>query len=169
MSYPIRCGAPVARVSQELRGPPCISITRSKRAARSRRASRQSSSSRRTPRVLGTTITSSRCGLPMTTLAASRSTRYVRRASGKVRFSLRNSGVVNTTSPMRRRRITRMFTSRFDRGLVQQHDRNVVLDRIHALALAALERAAVLHEIDLGLAVRAGQDLEQFGVYGHRR
>ena len=50
---------------------------------------------------------------------------------------------------------------RLYRRLVDQHDRDVVLDRIHALALSTFERRAVLDELDLGLAVRAGEYLDQ--------
>jgi hypothetical protein len=57
--------------------------------------------------------------------------------------------------------------SRFDGRLVQQHDGDVVLDRVDALALSALERGAVLDELDLRLAVRAGENLEQFRVNRH--
>ena len=55
----------------------------------------------------------------------------------------------------------------FDSGLVQQHDGDVVLDRIDALALTAFQRGAVLDELNLGLAVGAGQYLEQFRIDGH--
>ena len=84
----------------------------------------------------------------------------------------RMTGVVNTTSPIRRSRSSRIFTRwlvkmamlELDRGFVDEHDRDVVLDRIDALALRALERRAVLHEIDLRLAVRARQNLEQLRI-----
>ena len=57
---------------------------------------------------------------------------------------------------------------RLDGGLDDQHDRDVVFDWIHALALVALQRGAVLDELHLGLAVGAGQNLEQFRIDGHR-
>ena len=104
-----------------------------------------------------------------TTGSAAGSTRYVRCASGNLRFNARSIGVVNTTSPIRRRRISRIFTaaihairnrirtrnpnpgSRFGPGsrtvslwlyrrLVDQHDRNVVLDWVDALALRTSAR-----------------------------
>ena len=43
--------------------------------------------------------------------SAGGSTRYVRCASGNVRFNARSIGVVNTTSPIRRRRINRIFNA----------------------------------------------------------
>ena len=104
--------APVTHVSHELRGPPWKSITRSKRAARSLRPSRTSSRTRRRPRVRSMTITSSRWGLSRDDRAAAPSTRYVRRAPGKRRRSARMAGVVNTTSPTSRRRMSRMFIRR---------------------------------------------------------
>ena len=57
--------------------------------------------------------------------------------------------------------------SRFDRRLVEQHDRNVVLDRKHSFALRALERRAVFDELDFRLAVRAREDFEQLWIDGH--
>src|SRR5258708_1517650 len=101
------------------------------------------------------------------------------------------AGVVKTTSPIWRSRTRRIFNLRsttsaiedwidyrrsrmsdsailrFDRCLVDEHDRDVVLDGIHTLAHAAFERGVVLDQRDGGLAVRTRQDLEQFGVYRH--
>ena len=57
----------------------------------------------------------------------------------------------------------------FDRRLVDQHHRNVVLDRIHAVTRSALERLSVLHQRDRRLARRAGEDFEQFSVDWHGR
>jgi hypothetical protein len=57
--------------------------------------------------------------------------------------------------------------SRLDGSLVEEHDRDVVLDREDALAGVALERRAPLDELDLRLAVRAGEDIEQFLIYSH--
>src|SRR5262245_28129859 len=44
-----------------------------------------------------------------------------------------------------------------DRGFLGQHDRDVVADRVHALALTATEARAVLHDLHRRLAHRAGQ------------
>lgn len=57
--------------------------------------------------------------------------------------------------------------SRLYRRLVQQHDRNIVLDGVDALALGALERRPVLDEVDLRLAVGTGKYLEQFRIHRH--
>ena len=54
-----------------------------------------------------------------------------------------------------------------DRRFVDQHHRDVVLDGIDALARGALERGAVLDERDRRLAVRTGENFEQFRVDGH--
>lgn len=51
---------------------------------------------------------------------------------------------------------------RVDRGFVQEHDRNVVLDRIHAPATRALERFSLRHYRNL--AFRTDQNIEQFFV-----
>src|SRR4051812_46958 len=103
----------------------------------------------------GVTTTSSRCGLPATIGAAAGSTRYVRCASGNRWRRAAMAGVVKTTSPICRRRTNRIFNlpsdvwrSRLDRRLVDEHDRNVVLDRVYALAGVALESGAVFHEHD---------------------
>ena len=56
-----------------------------------------------------------------------------------------------------------------DCGLIDKHDRNVVLDGIHALAGAALQRGAVVDERDRRFAVGTGENLEQFRVDGHAR
>src|SRR5262245_32805876 len=108
----------------------------------------------------------------------------------------RIKGVVKTTSPMRRRRTRRIFTdlvggwwlvvrrgwwnypathesrttardSRFYGGLVDEHHRDVVLDRIDAVTLVALECRAVLHEPDGSLTVGTRQNFEELGVDGH--
>ncbi len=56
---------------------------------------------------------------------------------------------------------------RFYRRLVNQHHRDIVLDRIHTMALVALERRAVLDQFDRGLAVRARKDFKEFGIDRH--
>jgi len=53
--------------------------------------------------------------------------------------------------------------------LVNEHDWNVVLDGIHALAGTALQRGAVVDEGDRCFAVGTGENLEQFRVDGHAR
>ena len=119
---------------------------RQQRAARGRRAGRSPRRSRRRAQPArqrevrariargrpgaDATMTSSRCGLPATTGAACGSTRYARCASGNRRRSARMTGVVNTTSPISRRRIRRILTgwssaSVLDGRLVDQHDRDV--------------------------------------------
>jgi tetratricopeptide (TPR) repeat protein len=57
--------------------------------------------------------------------------------------------------------------SGLDRGFVQEHDGNIVLDRIDPLALGALERGPVLDEVHFRLAVGTREDLEQFRIDGH--
>jgi hypothetical protein len=54
-----------------------------------------------------------------------------------------------------------------DGGLVDQHDRDVVLDRIDPAALVAFEALAVVDEPDGGLAVGTREDFEQFLVNWH--
>src|SRR5262245_5150588 len=116
------------------------------------------------------------CGLCRTTGSAAGSTRYVIEASGKRCLIAATAGVVNTTSPMSRRRMSTNFTwpsalllrSGLDRGLVDQHHRDVVLDGIDASALGALERGTVFHELNGRLARRADQNLEELGIDRHR-
>src|SRR5688572_24252581 len=108
-------------------------------------------------------MTSSRCRLRRTIGAAAGSTRYVSRARGYARRSAPINGVVNTTSPIRRSRISRM-RSGLDGGLVNQHHGNIVFDRIDAPALRALEGGAPLDQLDLRFAVGARQDLEQLRI-----
>src|SRR5688572_23807123 len=100
--------------------------------------------------------------------AAASSTRYDTRAPGKARFSARGIGVVKTTSPIRRSRMRRTFTLLFDRGLVEQHDGDVVLDREDPLAGGALQGRAIFDQLHLGFALWAGEYLEQFLVDSHR-
>ena len=54
-------------------------------------------------------------------------------------------------------------------GFINQHDRNVVLNRIHALARRALERRAVLDERHGRLAVGTRENLEKLGIDRHGR
>src|SRR4030095_13242555 len=58
---------------------------------------------------------------------------------------------------------------RFDRRLVDEHHRYVIFDRVYAVTLFTFERCVVLHELDRRLAIRAGQNLEQFGIDRHQR
>jgi exonuclease VII large subunit len=55
----------------------------------------------------------------------------------------------------------------FDRGLVDEHHRDVIPDRVDTVALVASEACAVVHGLHGRLAGRAHQDLEQSGINGH--
>ena len=55
----------------------------------------------------------------------------------------------------------------FDRGLIDQHHGDVVLDRVHPVALIALERRTILDQCDRCLTVRARKYFEQFSIDGH--
>src|SRR5262245_9387653 len=93
------------------------------------------------------------------------------RASGNWLRTALIAGVVKTTSPIWRKRTRRTFTqfpnSRFDLRLVDEHDRNVVLDRVDALTGAALQACTVLDHRNRGLAVWARQNFKQFRVDRH--
>ena len=52
-------------------------------------------------------------------------------------------------------------------GLVDQHDRDVVLDGVAALEAGVVEGVLVLEVEQGALVVGAGEDLEQLGVEGH--
>src|SRR5690349_14122455 len=94
------------------------------------------------------------------------------RASGNRCRSARTAGVVKMTTPIWRRRTRRIREnwragSLFNFCFVDEHDRDVVLDRIDAFAGRTLERGSVLDERHRRLAIRAGENLEQFGIDGH--
>lgn len=57
--------------------------------------------------------------------------------------------------------------SGLDCCLFYQHHRNVVFNRVDAVALVAFEPGAVFDELDRGLAGRTGENLEQLRVDGH--
>ena len=63
----------------------------------------------------------------------------------------------------------RMFNgaSVLDRGLVNQHDRDVILHRIDAPARVALQPRAVVDQVHGGLAGWAHQDFKERGVNRH--
>src|SRR6267378_3675199 len=63
--------------------------------------------------------------------------------------------------------ITPLPNSRLNRGLVDEHHRNVIFDRIDALAGLTLERRAVFDQLHWCFAVGARENLEQFGIHGH--
>src|SRR6185295_7422245 len=81
------------------------------------------------------------------------------------------AGVVKTTSPISRRRTSRIRCRLvvLDGGFVDEHHRNVVFDRIHTLARRALEGGAVLDQRDRCFTVGTRENLEQFRVHCHAR
>ena len=80
------------------------------------------------------------------------------------------AGVVNTTSPIKRSRTSKMFKNLFLYGrLVDEHHGNVVLDRIHTMTGIAFQTRAIVHENDGCLAAGTRQNLEQFSVDGHEK
>jgi hypothetical protein len=58
-------------------------------------------------------------------------------------------------------------SSGFNRGFINQHDRNVVLDRVNPVAGHAFEGGAVLDERHRRFAGRTGENFEQFRVDSH--
>src|SRR3954462_12260555 len=56
-----------------------------------------------------------------------------------------------------------------DGRFVDEHDRDVIFNRIDALAGRALQRGAVLHDGDRRFTVRTGENLQQLGVDRHAR
>lgn len=54
-----------------------------------------------------------------------------------------------------------------DRGFFDQHDRDVVLDRVDAPARIALESGAIMHRTNGRLTLGADQDFEKRRVDGH--
>src|SRR5262245_57058095 len=140
-----------------------------------------SSRRRWNPEFRGRTMTWLRFGLPRTTGAAAGSTTYAMCASGYRRRNARIRGVVNTTSPKRRRRSSSIFINLrpwglipeawglvlLYGGLVNKHHRDVVFDRVYTMALVGFEGGVVLDQPDGRPAIGACEDFEQFGVYGH--
>src|SRR5207237_1932609 len=53
--------------------------------------------------------------------------------------------------------------------LVHQHDGDVVLDAVHQLARLADDLLLLFAELELALALRAGEDFFQLGSDGHPR
>ena len=56
---------------------------------------------------------------------------------------------------------------RFNLGFVDEHHRNIVLDRVDAVALAALQALAVRRDLDGGLVQRANENIKQFLANSH--
>ena len=54
-------------------------------------------------------------------------------------------------------------------GLVDQHDRNIFLDRVAQFAPVADESVLRVVEVQPALALGAGENLEQILAYRHRR
>src|SRR5207244_3604781 len=131
----------------------------------------QPSAPRSAPR-LSSTSTWSMSGCPATRGTASGRTRSARRRGTSRRRSAETSGVVRTTSP---RKLVCTTSSAGPRasceaaGFIDQHDRDVVLDRILELAARAHEPVPRGGERDLALALRAGEDREQLLTDGHER
>src|SRR5207302_763602 len=55
-----------------------------------------------------------------------------------------------------------------DGGLFQQHDRDIVANRINATASLAFQALAIGGQLYRGLALRADQNIEQVLRYGHQ-
>src|SRR5207249_7898490 len=144
----------------------------SKRSALSRRAVLSQPSAPRSAPRLSSTSTWSMSGCPATRGTASGRTRSARRRGTSRRRSAETSGVVRTTSP---RKLVCATSSAgppasFEAaGFIDQHVRDVVLDRVLELAPRAHEPVPRRGERDLALALRAGEDLEQLLADGHGR
>ena len=59
------------------------------------------------------------------------------------------------------------FSLRFNRGLFDEHDRDIVLDPVDAVAAQALQRLLVFGQLDVGLALGAGHNREKLRIKGH--
>ena len=101
----------VGQVSHALRGPPCKSIAMSKRRARRRRPSRRSSRTRRHPRRRSDDDELGQCGISGDDGRRGRFNEIDQLGDGNWRRSARTIGVVNTTSPIRRRRTSRILNA----------------------------------------------------------
>src|SRR5438552_13078965 len=161
---------PAAASTSAVRSERCGETATSKPSARSRRAVPSQPSAPRSAPRLSSTSTWSMSGCPATGGTASGRTRSARRRGTSRRRSAETSGVVRTTSP---RKLVCTTSSAGPRasceaaGFIDQHDRDVVLDRILELAARAHEPVPRRGERDLALALRAGEDLEQLLADGH--
>jgi len=79
------------------------------------------------------------------------------------------AGVERTQSPSDRRRTIRTLeaSSIFNGGLIDQHDGNIIPDRIEAMTLQAAQAAAIGFQFQISPAGRANQYLQQFRTDRH--
>src|SRR5487761_2424563 len=85
------------------------------------------------------------------------------------------AGVESTQSPRERRRTirTRVASARgaassiFNGGLIDQHDRNIIPDRIEAMTLQAAQTTAIGLEFEVPATGGADEDLKQFRTDRH--
>ena len=104
------------------------------------------------------------------------------RRSGRARLSRCSAGVVRTQSPSDRSRMTRtrpptrhsiqrgchpLMTLLLDFGFVDQHHRDVVFNRVNAMALNAFKAAAVGLQLDGRLAERADEYFQKIFAQSH--
>src|SRR5262245_957233 len=175
----------------------CGDTTTSKPSARRRRNVRTKPRGPRSRPRLSSIRTWSTSGCPANRDRASGRTSTARRRGWSRRRRAVTSGVVNTTSPRKLVCTTRSAGparvtqaggsppcspkpprvtpaagappgSLEPLGLIDQHDRNVVLDRVAQLAGATDESVLGRRQRDLPLALGAGQDFQQILAYRHR-
>jgi len=82
------------------------------------------------------------------------------------------AGVQRTQSPSDRKRMiaTRLFCARssiINDGFIDQHHRNIVANRVKAMAGDAAQAAAIGLEFNFGPARGTNQDFEQISTEGH--
>src|SRR5712692_11980857 len=120
-------------------------------------------------------------GLPSSTAAKGGSTATVMRRSGRNWCRAASAGVSMTTSPSDRRRRIRTLEpggrpgrmpaglAGFNAGFVHEHHRDVVPDRVDAMARAALQPLFVRGELHRSLAKRQARMVKQLFAYSHAR
>src|SRR6516165_7324543 len=150
----------------------CGDTARSNRSARRRDAIRRRPPIPRVAPRLSSTSRSSTSGWPASRDALSGRTRTAKRRGRSRCRSAAKSGVVRTTSPRKlvwgTSRLGPAGDSGEVLGLIDQHDRNVVLDRVAELACPTHQRVLCVRQDDVALALRAGENLEQLLVNRHR-
>src|SRR5512136_2416416 len=130
-----------------------------------RRMPRRPASARR----LSKTKTSSTPGIARATASPRGDTTSPTSLPGQRAFRARTAGPRKTVSPRNAGWTRRKRTGSGERPrLLDEHDRDPVPDRVGEAAARAVDLALVLVELQIPLALRAGQDLLQLGRERHR-
>src|SRR5512136_706474 len=166
----MRRGARESHATEPERAEGCDTSATSGAKARSREPSRMRPRRPASERRLSKTKTSSTPGRRRATASprgeATRATSH----DGQRAFSARTAGPRNTVSPRKAGWTRRKRTGRSGKrsGLLDEHHRDAVPDLVDEPAARAVDLVAILVELEVPLAPRAGEDLLQLGRERHR-